>query len=210
MTQLMERPTFSLEVSGEMCVAAELYSAALIDEGITEMGAMLAAEYRDQGVSSILMVPLLQGAVSYAVELRNAMRSAGAPPIQMDSMRVKSYEETESTGELKVLKDLTYNPRDRHVLVVDDIYDTGLTLSGVYARISGRDPASFRVTTLLDKPSEKRIKGVSERVGGIASVFTMEEPYFVIGRGMDYEEQYRDLPYIAKVLRPLPNGGFES
>ena len=210
MTQLIEKPAFNLEVDGEMCLASELYSAAAIDEGIAQMGATLAAEYTTNGVESILMVPLLQGALNYTVDLCKAMRSAGAPPIEIGSMRVKSYEQTESTGELNVLNDLKKDPRGRHVLVVDDIYDTGLTLSGVHSLISERDPASFRVTTLLDKPSEKRIRGISERVGGIASVFIMEKPYFVIGRGMDYEEQHRQLPYIARVLHPLPGGGFEA
>lgn len=210
MTQLIEKPAFNLEVDGEMCLASELYSAAAIDEGIAQMGATLAAEYANNGVESILMVPLLQGAVSYALELRNAMRKAGAPRIMMDGMRVKSYDGTASTGELQILKDISTSPRNRHVLVVDDIYDTGLTLLGVHSYLADLQPASLRITTLLDKPNEKRIKNVSQSVGGIAAVFTMEEPHFVIGRGMDYKEQYRQLPYIARVLHPLPGGGFEA
>jgi len=210
MTQLIEKPLFNLEVGGETCLAAELYSAAAIDEGIRQMGETLVADYSNSGVESILVVPLLQGALNYTVDLCKVMRSAGALQIEIGSMRVKSYEQTESTGELNVLDDLKKDPKGRHVLVVDDIYDTGLTLSGVHSLLSKRGPATFRVTTLLDKPSEKRIQGISERVGGIASVFTMEKPYFVIGRGMDYEERYRQLPYIARVLHPLPDGGFEQ
>lgn len=207
MTQLMEQQGFRLEVEGETCLAVELYSKAAIDEGIQEMGRKLAAEY--QGASSILMVPLLQGAVNYAIGLRDAMHAAGAPRIIMDGMRVESYKGTESNGDPTILKDMTRDPKGRHILVVDDIFDTGHTLSRVHGRISGRDPSSLRITTLLDKPSEKRIDDVIERIGGVASVFTMEEPYFVIGRGMDYNEEYRGLPYIAKVVSPLPNGGFD-
>ena len=202
MTELMERQGFYLDVDGEQCFAAPLYTEAQIDEGIGMMGERLAREYAAKGISSIVMVPILQGGKDYAIDLRNALRSAGGPTVFMDGMRFESMDGTESTGESRLRNDMSTDARGRHLLVVDDIFDTGLTLSDVHTRLTARNPASLRITTLIDKPNEKRIPGVEERVGGVASVFTMERPYFVIGRGLDYRGTYRDLKWIAKVLSP--------
>lgn len=208
MTQTLEHPGFSLTVEGKECFATELYSARQIQEGIEEMGAQLAGEYQD--APYVVMVPILQGAINYAVALRNAMKRAGAPPIVMEGMRASSMDKTRSTGTVKIIKDLIRNPAGEDLLFVDDIFDTGLTLRGIVRHVGGSNPKSMRVTTLLDKPSNLRIPGAVEEIGGVATVFTMEEPSFVIGFGLDYEEEYRGLDYIARVRMPLPGGGFEE
>jgi len=207
MTQTLEHREFSLTVEGQTCTATELYSARQIQEGIKGMGAQLAAEY--QGAPYVVMVPILQGAKPYALALRKAMYAAGAPKILMDGMTASSMAGTSSTGSVDI-HGLTRDPRGEHLLVVDDIFDTGLTLRGITQELRKRDPASIRVTTLLDKPSDLRLPGVVNDIGGVATVFTMEAPSFVIGFGLDYEEAYRDLEYIARVRMPLPGGGFEE
>lgn len=206
MTQMLERGEFSLMVEGQECKAVELYSSEEIQQGVREMGARLAGEYQD--APYVVMVPILQGAKPYAMALRNAMHDAGAPRILMDGMTASSMAGTSSTGSVDI-RGLTRDPRGEHLLVVDDIFDTGLTLRAITRELQKRGPASIRVTTLLDKPNSLRIPGVAEEIGGVATVFTMEKPSFVIGYGLDYENRYRDLPYIASVIMPLPGEGTE-
>lgn len=207
MIETLQRQEFPLVVGGNECIATELYTAAEIDEGIQSMGAALAAQY--EGVSRVTMVPILQGAVSYAIALRNAMREAGGPRIRMDGIRASSYAGTGSTGKVTITHGLTHDAQGEHLLVVDDIFDTGLTLREVTRQLRQENPASVKVTTLLDKPSELRIQGVIEEIGGVATVFTMDAPHFVIGRGLDYDGKYRELDYIARVRQPLHTGGYE-
>lgn len=121
-------------------------------------------------------------------------------PITVDFMAVSSYgQSTESSGAVRILKDLEVSVEGKNVLIVEDIVDTGLTLRYLLENLKSRHPASVRVCTLLDKPSRRQVE-VSPDYNG----FEIPDK-FVVGYGLDYAEQYRHLPYIA-VLKPEAYG----
>lgn len=164
-----------------------LYSAAQIQQRIHELAAQIDADYsRSQG--DLLLVGLLNGAVMLLADLSRALHT----PHGLDFMQVSSYGDHQtSSGQLRILKDLDSSIHDKHVLIVEDIIDTGHTLQQILARLSERKPASLRVCSLLDKPSRRRVAVTVDYVG-----FQIED-LFVIGYGMDDAQQYRHLPYIG-------------
>jgi hypoxanthine phosphoribosyltransferase len=165
----------------------------LIDEQavaarVAELGAEVAADYRDR---DLLLVGVLKGAVFFIADL---MRSIDIP-CEVDFMAISSYgSATDSSGVVRILKDLDTSIEGRNVLVVEDIVDSGLTLSYLVRTLRARSPASLEVCALLTKPARRRIHVPCRYVG-----FEIP-PRFVIGYGLDFAERYRNLPYVA-VLR---------
>lgn len=166
-----------------------LLSEKEIEVKVQELGKMLAAEYRDKNP---LVICVLKGAVVFMADLIRHMDI----PCEMDFMAVSSYGSgTESSGMVKILKDLDTSVQNRHVLVVEDIMDSGLTLSRLVELLRHREAASVKVVTLLNKPERRKVD-ISPDYSG----YDIPDE-FVVGYGLDYSEHYRNLPYIG-VLKP--------
>lgn len=162
-----------------------LLSEEEINEKVKELGQVLSAEYKDKNP---LVICVLKGAAPFMSDLVKRMPI----PLEMDFMAVSSYgTSTKSSGVVKIIKDLDAPVEGRHVLIVEDIIDTGLTLSYLVDLLKQRNAKSVRVVTLLDKP-ERRISGLNPDFCG----FTIPDA-FVVGYGLDYAEKYRNLPYIG-------------
>ena len=160
-----------------------------LQERIRELGRELSADYAGR---ELLLVGVLKGAVFFMADL---MRSLTVP-CEIDFMAISSYgAATDSSGVVRILKDLDINIEGRHVLVVEDIIDSGLTLSYLKRNLEARGPASLEVCALLTKPARRQIDVDVRYVG-------FEIPNrFVIGYGLDFGERYRNLPYVG-VLDP--------
>ena len=166
----------------------------LIDEArlqarIAELGEELSTDYAGR---DILLIGILKGAVFFMADLMRRLRV----PCEIDFMAISSYGAgTDSSGVVRILKDLDINIEDRHVLVVEDIIDSGLTLSYLMRNLEARRPRTLEVCALLTKPGRREIDVPVRYVG-------FEIPNrFVIGYGLDFAERYRNLPYVA-VLHP--------
>ncbi|MER2063311.1 MAG: hypoxanthine phosphoribosyltransferase [Alkalibacterium sp.] len=166
-----------------------LISEEEIQAKVKELGAQLAEEYKGKNP---LLVGVLKGALPFMADLIKAMDIY----LEIDFMDVSSYgNETVSSGEVKILKDLDTNVEGRHVLFVEDIIDTGGTLAYLKDMFEYRKAASVKIVTILDKPSGRKIDIKADWVG-------FEVPHeFVVGYGLDYIENYRNLPYVG-VLKP--------
>ncbi|OMQ14581.1 hypoxanthine phosphoribosyltransferase [Modestobacter sp. VKM Ac-2676] len=166
-----------------------LLSAQQIEDRIEELAAKIAADYAGR---EVLLVGVLKGAVMFMSDFARALRL----PTQMEFMAVSSYgSATSSSGVVRILKDLDRDISDRHVLVLEDIIDSGLTLSWLLKNLGGRRPASLEVCTLLRKPDAVKVDVPVKYIG-----FDIPNE-FVVGYGLDYAERYRDLPYIG-TLKP--------
>ena len=156
---------------------------------IVELGAEITADYAGE---EILMIGVLRGAVLFMADLARAIKV----PVAIDFMAVSSYGAgTSSSGVVRILKDLDENVEGKHVLVVEDIIDSGLTLNYLVDNLKSRQPASIKICTLLNKPDRRKVD-VDIAYNG----FTIPD-YFVIGYGLDYAEKYRNLPFIG-ILKP--------
>jgi hypoxanthine phosphoribosyltransferase len=172
----------------------------LIDEErlqarIRELGAEISSDYAGR---ELLLVGVLKGAVFFMADL---MRSITVP-CEIDFMAISSYgASTDSSGVVRILKDLDINIEHRHVVVVEDIVDSGLTLSYLVRNLESRSPASLEVCALLTKPGRREIEVDLGYVG-------FEIPNkFVIGYGLDFAERYRNLPYVGVLHEDLlPEG----
>ncbi|MGZ0051322.1 hypoxanthine phosphoribosyltransferase [Brevibacillus gelatini] len=166
-----------------------LLSEEDIARKVKELGKTLAAEYKDKNP---LVICVLKGAVLFMADLIRHMDI----PCEMDFMAVSSYGSgTESSGMVKILKDLDTSVQNRHVLIVEDIMDSGLTLSRLVELLRHREAASVKVVTLLNKPERRKVD-ISPDYSG----YDIPDE-FVVGYGLDYAEKYRNLPYIG-ILKP--------
>jgi len=160
-----------------------------IHERVAELGEQISSDYGDE---SVLLVAVLRGAALFVADLARAIST----PVELDFMAVSSYgSSTKSSGVVRIIKDLDENIEGRHVLVVEDILDTGLTLKYLLRNLASRKPRSLEVVTLLSKAGKQRVPIDCRYIG-----FDIEDE-FVIGYGLDFAEHYRNLPYIG-VLRP--------
>jgi hypoxanthine phosphoribosyltransferase len=170
-------------------ISEVLVDEATLKKRVQELGAEISRDYQGK---SLLLVGVLKGAVVFLSELAQQIKL----PVTFDFMAVSSYgSSTESSGVVRILKDLDESLEDKHVLIVEDIIDTGLTLDYLYRHLQNRHPASLGICTLLDKPSRRLVDVPVDYVG-----FQISD-YFVVGYGLDFNERYRNLPYIA-VLKP--------
>jgi hypoxanthine phosphoribosyltransferase len=166
-----------------------LIGAEELQARVRELAAAVSADYRGK---EVLLLGILKGAVMFMVDLSRQMDI----PLELDFMAISSYgNSTESSGVVRILKDLEAPIAGKHVLVVEDIIDTGLTLRYLMESLQQRGPASLRVCALLDK-SKTRDKVVEPAYLG----FNIPDR-FVVGYGLDYAQKYRNLPYIG-VLKP--------
>ena len=169
---------------GEILIDEETLAAR-----VAELGAEVSADYQGR---DLLLIGVLKGAVFFMADL---MRHLNVP-CEVDFMAISSYgDSTDSSGIVRILKDLDINIEGRHVLVVEDIIDSGLTLSYLMRNLESREPATLEVCALLTKPARREIDVPVRYVG-------FEIPNkFVIGYGLDFAERYRNLPYVG-VLHP--------
>jgi hypoxanthine phosphoribosyltransferase len=152
---------------------------------VSELGAQLTADYRDRAP---LLVGILKGAYVFLADLTRAIEL----PLEMDFMAVSSYgAATKTSGIVRIVKDLDTELTDRHVIVVEDIVDSGLTLSYLRKGLLARNPASLEICALLVKEGQKRVHFDIRYTG-----FEIP-PQFVVGYGLDYAERYRNLPDIC-------------
>ncbi|HAF25999.1 MAG TPA: hypoxanthine phosphoribosyltransferase [Lachnospiraceae bacterium] len=165
----------------------ELISEEKIENRIREMAAQIEKDYAGE---EVLFICTLRGAAFFACELAKRTKL----PINIDFIAVKSYGmSSESSGNIKLLKDLDEDIADRHVLVIEDIVDTGRTLSYLMENLKKRNPRSLKLCALLDKPA-RRVKPIEADYVG----FTIED-LFVVGYGLDYAQKYRNLPFVGVV-----------
>jgi hypoxanthine phosphoribosyltransferase len=179
----------------EAAVTEVLIEPDELQRRIAEIGEEISSDYEGR---DLLLVGVLKGAVFFMADLMRHLTI----PCEIDFMAISSYgDTTDSSGVVRILKDLDINIEGRDVLVVEDIIDSGLTLSYLMRNLEAREPASLEICSLLTKPERREIEVPVRYVG-------FEIPNrFVIGYGLDFAERYRNLPYVG-VLDPslIPEG----
>jgi hypoxanthine phosphoribosyltransferase len=172
-----------------------LITSEQLSQRITELAAQIDADYAER---ELLLVGVLKGAVMVMADLARAMHL----PVQMDWMAISSYGSgTKSSGVVRILKDLDTDINGKHVLVVEDIVDSGLTLSWLLGNLRSRGPASLQVCVLLRKPAATRMAVDVAYTG-----FDIEDE-FVVGYGLDYAERYRNLPFVGTLAEHVYGPG---
>ena len=161
-----------------------------IQAKVKELGEILTAEYADKNP---VVVGVLKGVVVFYADMIRQIKA----PCQLDFMWITSYSGTNSTGKMTVRQDLSSDIKGRHVLILEDIFDTGNSLDYTYKYLLSKEPASLKICTLLDKP-ERRKPGITLQADYTGFTIPNE---FVVDYGLDYNEKYRNLPYIG-ILKP--------
>ena len=161
-----------------------------IQARITELGEILSEDYKDKNP---IVVGVMKGVVVFYADMIRKIKT----PCQMDFMWISSYAGTESTGNMIVRRDVSCDIKGRHVLILEDIFDTGNSLDFTVKHLLSKDPASVKVCTLLDKP-ERRNPDITLKPDYIGFTIPNE---FVVGYGLDFNENYRNLPYVG-ILKP--------
>ena len=188
--------------------AAELYpgdiksvllSSERIQAKVAELGARISTDYAGK---SLTLVSVLKGSLPFMADLMRAITI----PVRIDLMEVSSYggTATESSGLVRILKDLSASIAGEDVLIVEDIIDTGLTLNYLIRYLRGKNPATLRICTLLDKPARRLVDIPVDYRG-----FTIPDQ-FVVGYGLDYGEIYRNLRFVGVLRREVYAGGAEG
>jgi hypoxanthine phosphoribosyltransferase len=171
-----------------------LYTTETIQQRVFELGASISADYQDKNP---LLVGVLKGVVFFMADLLRAINI----PVEVDFIAVSSYSpESREQGLVRMVKDLEIPISGRHVIFVEDVIDTGLTLNYILRNLRTREPASLQVCTLFDKPDHRLIDLPVKYKG-----FDLPG-YFVVGYGLDFREKYRNLPFVgvlkAEVFKP--------
>ncbi|MCF7914964.1 MAG: hypoxanthine phosphoribosyltransferase [Spirochaetaceae bacterium] len=166
-----------------------LFSAEELEKRVRELGKQITAEYQGK---ELLVIGVLKGANVFLADLIRHIEL----PLEIDFIAAASYgSSTESSGVVRLLKDLDYPIENRHVLLVEDLIDTGLTLHYLAENLKARQPASFQICTLLDKPERRKVSMEVDYKG-----FDIPDE-FIVGYGIDFNQKYRNLSYIA-TLKP--------
>ncbi len=168
------------------------YSEEMLNNIVSRLGKQISEDYKDK---NLLLVSVLKGSVVFMADLMRKI----TVPCAIDFMCVSSYaNKTESSGVVKIVKDLDINLEGYDVLIVEDILDSGKTLSYIKSILLARNPKSIKICTLLDKPERRVVKDLWADYSGA------EVPdEFVVGYGLDYDEKYRNLPYIGVLKREV-------
>ncbi len=168
-----------------------LLTEQMLKDKVAELGAQITRDYADK---EIFAIGILRGAVVFMADLIRAIER----PVQIDFMAVSSYGmQADSSGIVRILKDLDSSITGKHVLIIEDIIDSGQTLSYLIKNLSERKPASIRLCTLMNKPERRKVDLPVKYVG-------FEIPNeFVVGYGLDYAEKYRNLPYLGILKRSV-------
>lgn len=169
-------------------IITELISEEELNKRIAEMGAQISKDFEGK---EIRLISILKGGVMFSCELAKRI----TVPVTLDFMQAQSYGgETYSSGEVKIVKDLDMSIKDQHVLIAEDIIDTGNTLVALSKTLMDRGAKSISICTLLDKPSRRIHKKITADYTG----FSVPDK-FVVGMGLDYDQKYRNLPYIGVI-----------
>lgn len=156
---------------------------------VAELGRQISEDYKDK---NLMMVSVLKGSVVFMADLMRAI----TVPASIDFMSVSSYGSgVKTTGVVRIIKDLDEALTGKDILIVEDILDSGMTLAYLKEHIGAKDARSIRIATLLDKPERRRVNIVPDYKG-----FVVPDE-FVVGYGLDYDEKYRNLPYVG-ILKP--------
>lgn len=175
-------------------VESILYSEEQLRERVRELGAQITADYAGK---EPVLASVLRGSYIFMADLTRAIDL----PVTVDFMAVSSYGAgTKSSGQVEIKKDLSDSIEGRDLIIVEDILDSGNTLFYLMEILKARKPASIRICTLMDKPDRRTQPIVADYVG-----FTIPDA-FVVGYGLDYDEKYRNLPYVG-ILKPSVYGG---
>ena len=171
-----------------------LFSEAELKKIVSQLGRRISSDYEGK---NLLMVSILKGSVVFLTDL---MRSVTVP-CKIDFMSVSSYGSgVKTSGVVKIIKDLDIDLKDYDVLVVEDILDSGLTLSYILELLKSRSPKSIRLCTLFDKPDRRTAEISADYTGAVVP------DLFIVGYGLDFDQKYRNLPYVG-VLKPEVYGG---
>lgn len=174
-----------------------LFTESQIAQRVRELGEQISRDYEKLLAERLfreppLVVGLLRGAVIFLADLARALRI----PVELAFMAISSYGMSASPSEVRTVKDLEIPVAGRHILIVEDIVDTGQTLAHLQELLTARHPASLKICALLDKTPRRARTVQIDYIG-----FTLSEGAFVVGYGLDYAERYRNLPYIAALKK---------
>lgn len=177
-------------------IAKILITRQALNQRVAELGSQISRDYQGK---DLLLVCVLKGGILFLSDLARAIRI----PHAIDFMAISSYGggRTESSGVVRILMDLNANIENRNVLIVEDIIDTGRTLAYITENLRTRNPASLKICTLLNKPSRREVQVPIDYVG-----FDIPNE-FVVGYGLDYNEWYRNLPFVGVLKPELYSGG---
>jgi len=172
-------------MNNEYQIGTTLITEEQIRMRAKEIGEQITAEFQGQ---EVLFIGILKGAVLWLADVVKNV----ALDTKLDFMAVSSYgAETRTSGVVKIVKDLDSSIEEKNVIIVEDIVDSGITLNYLKGYLNGRKPKSLKICTLLDKPAGRRIEIQADYVG-----FEVEDK-FIVGYGLDYNQKYRNLPYIS-------------
>lgn len=168
-----------------------LISTEQLDNRIYQLANQISDDYFENSIDDIILICILKGSIMFTADLS---RKLNINNIQIEFMTISSYGNSQTSGDLEVIQDLNIDIKNKHIIIIEDIVDTGKTLSYLIDYLSKKQPASFKLCTLLDKPSKRLTEVTPDYIG-----FTIED-LFVIGYGLDYMQKFRNLPYIAHII----------
>ena len=162
-----------------------LYSPEDIAKRVKELGSQISKEYKDK---EIILVCILKGSYVFTADLSREIDV----PCSVEFMQVSSYaDSTVTSGSLRIIKDINVPVDGKHLIIIEDIIDTGITLNNLKKMLSTRNPASLKLCAFLDKPNRRKTDIEADYVG-----YTVEDN-FLVGYGLDYAQKYRNLPFVA-------------
>ena len=171
----------------DMKIDKVLFSEAEIRECVRRLAGQIESDYAEG--TELLCVGVLKGCFVFMADIIRAL----SRDVTVNFMEVSSYGDSTVGGELKILKDLTVDIKGRDVLIIEDIIDSGRTISKLREELLSREPASLKLCAMFDKPARREVECDADYIG-------LEVPdVFVVGYGLDYAEQYRNLPYLAEI-----------
>jgi hypoxanthine phosphoribosyltransferase len=173
-----------INLEGTMVIGKPLFTVEEIQKRVKELASQITGDYKEK---EFLAVGILRGAFMFFADIVRNIKT----PLEIDFLIASSYAKTESTGKVKIHADLRENIRDRNVLLIEDIVDTGVTLKHIQDMLLSRSPASLKTCVFLDKKPRRKVDVKLDYVG-----FEIPNKY-VVGYGLDYENKFRNLPYIA-------------
>ena len=163
-----------------------LINESRLEKRIEELGKQIEKDYKGK---EIVFIGILKGSVMFMTQLAKSIKNS----VEFDFMDVSSYEGTESTGKIKVNKDIRNSIEGKDIIIVEDIIDTGRTLTYLIEYLKQKNPSSLKIATMLSKPSRRVMELNVDYIG-----FAIDDK-FVVGYGLDYNEKYRKLPYIGYI-----------
>lgn len=179
-------------MSENICCEKILYSESEISNAVKRMGMEITKDYTGK---EIVFVSVLSGAFMFVADLIREVKLDS----YIDFMQVSTYgSSTETSGQFKIKKDLTNDIEGKDVIIVEDILDTGFTLSMLVDYLKSKNPASVKIAAFIDKPARRKHTIDADYIG-----FTMEDDSFIVGYGLDYGQKYRNLPYVGILRKEL-------